>query len=361
LSALLRSGLFAGAQFAASFAVILLIARSASPEARSGFFAAQAAILAITTAFGQTLALRYFHNQQSLVAKALISALFLTTVLVWWISSNGLIDMRDIPFYALSGPLIIAGAHGSVRMQQAPTHVFWLLGISALRILICMAALQMGLPVSVAFALNAAIFSCCFLLGEARQATAPPKAEMLLSLLIFFALSGFTFQWDRLLLAGKNAPELIVESGIFLLWSLPPVSILFTTLTRANPALAFATNRGENPKPLSKTTIGFTLSVALYACTVVLFWTPLNALLFPFFTGSRWLALLLIAALYFDRLGMLALFQMRSKGITAIALKVVPMSVAIMAAVLTEPTLLGLYSLYFATSLVFAFGMWWRR
>lgn len=361
MGAFLRSGLFASAQFAASFAVIILISRSASIDARSGFFAAQAVILAITTTFGQTLALRYFQGRDGSISKALVAALTITFLLIWWLGSSGIFGARDIPFYAISAPLMIAGSLGFARMQQSSSPPHWPLCISVLRVAICAISLQMDVPVSVAFALNAAVFSFGFFLGSTQHAGRKSRTEPLLLLLVFFALSGFTFQWDRLLLASKGAPELIISSGVYLIWALPPISVLFTTLTRAKPGAVFVAKAKRGVVLRSKITIGFTIATVLYASTVAIFWIPLNALLFPFFSGSKWLALLLITALYLDRLGMLSLFQSRARIGSAILLKGVPLSVAVAIASLSEPTLQGLYSLYFTASVIFAFGMWWQR
>ncbi|MGH1329995.1 MAG: hypothetical protein ACRBBK_03880 [Paracoccaceae bacterium] len=93
----------------------------------------------------------------------------------------------------------------------------------------------------------------------------------------------------------------------------------------------------------------------------MLFWRPLNALFFPFFDGSRWLALMLIAAIYLDRIGLLSLYQSRVGLERAVLLKVIPVGAAIGAASLSEPRLSGLYGYYLASSFLFACGMWWRR
>lgn len=361
MSAYIRSAVFVGAQFAASFIVIILISRSVSLEMRSGFFAAQAVILAVSTTFAQTLMMRYFQGIQTAVFAMVLGAFSITFALLWWAGGGSLFNAQEALLYAISAPLIITGSLGLAQLQYMQAPIFWPLCISLTRIATCAMALYFGASASLAFVLNAGAFSLGYVLRKADAAPQEKPAAPVIPMLFFFGLLGFSFQWDRLLLAMQNAPDLIVITGIMVFWALPPISVLFSMLTRANAGIVFAHSSVQQPEPFWKAVKVFSLCVSLYAGVLMLLWVPLNAFVFPFFTASRWLSLLLIAAIYLDRIGLLALYQGRVRPASAVLSKALPMGAAIVIAVIFEPGIWGLYALYLATSLIFVVSMWRRR
>ncbi|PHQ81430.1 MAG: hypothetical protein COB65_10170, partial [Thalassobium sp.] len=138
----------------------------------------------------------------------------------------------------------------------------------------------------------------------------PAQRAELFWLLAFFAITGFTFQWDRYLLSTLDLQSLIIISGVCMTWVLGPISTLFAVIYRADARQIFARDREAFDRRGFLRRAGLFCGAVLgYAALVAMLWTPLNAVAFPRVQASVALPLILIVGVMLDRVGLLFLYM----------------------------------------------------
>lgn len=317
---LLISAAFVGANFAASFAVVVLIARLAGEAERATFFAFQAVFFVMVVLSSQTAILQGYRGASNARAQALTeAALFAGGLAALWAMTGA--SPGDLVAYAVSGIVSARAASAMAALQFEMTD--WRLGAVPVVSAICrvLAAWMLMGPVGLgpapAFLGAAAVHLAIALAARAwhapraRPGPEPvPGPDGYWQMLLFIAGTAFAFQWDRMVLSGLGADALVVTAGVTATWVLAPLSLAFATLYRASARDIFT--RGHAPAAAGRIFarhLGlFVVAGSAWLIFVWLFWVPLNALMFPFFQGEAALALLLGAAIMADRAGNLAAF-----------------------------------------------------
>lgn len=364
------SAVYVGANLVASLAIIVLIARTTDDDGRTGFFLFQALFFPLTTLLSQSQMLVRFRNvafgKLGLVTDAVTFAVMLAGLMAL---GPGLFSCGEAALYAATVPLTCRGTTVTAGVQFEETRaVFALVPVATavVRLLACVAALPLG-PAAAFFAGSLAylLVPLGVELHRRRARGEPHRGVVSLSdtmtFFAFFVGASFTFQWERMVFARIGQEELIAISGVCMTWMLSPLSAIFATLYRADARAIFLNGVGFRfGVYLRRGGIFLALAICYVAATVV-FWEPLNELLFPFFQGPAVWPLLLGAAIILDRLGHLAVFVANSlpiyRGANAVKLTLIGLGVWIVLTLGSGLTLTMIYGLYLALGIAYAFGV----
>ncbi|WP_377509526.1 hypothetical protein [Octadecabacter sp. R77987] len=365
------SAVYVAANLIASLIIVVLIVRSGDEPQAAQFFLFQAVFFPLTALLSQfRMQLRFRMTHIGRGDATLDIAAFVLGVALLRLIGAGMIPWFDTLLYALAIPLTFRGtttlaglqfdrsgiAHAAVPALTAVSRLgmVWLL-------------LQFGGPVaflggSVLFAVVPAIAARWSGVAQARPPAFVPARGELVWLLAFFAVTGFTFQWDRYMLSHLDLQTMIIVSGVCATWVLSPISTLFAVIYRADARAIFDRERRAFD------TAGFVRRVFLfcgaglaYGVFVLVAWQPLNAVAFPAVNAPVILPSILIGAVMCDRIGLLFLYMTNRVQGYRLAFVAKLVLVAVAAALCLfgpwEISLMVLYIAYAGSAAAFAFLM----
>jgi hypothetical protein len=357
------SAIYVGAGFASAFVIVVLITGHVGAADRAAFFVFQTVFFPLNTFLSQSrILLRYQGARAGARGLWVDGAALVAGFVALQILLSGAYGLGEQALLAVSILLNYRGAAKMAEVQLDAPGPVWLAvpvltGLS--RVAICAGGLALGWGAALSFAAAGLVFFILPLLAHhgLKTRAARPAAQGVeagwrhqLGMLSFFMVTALFFQWDRALLNGAGATTLVTASGVYFAWVLSPISLIFATLYRADAQKVFA-GVGVAPlrQPVFVRKLGqLVLGAGAYLGLLMLLWTPLNGLMFPFFEGSRIWALVLGLAVVIDRAGLLAVFVAgQGRGFSGLWMgKAALMVAGIGAAALIGPGALGLAGFY---------------
>ncbi len=311
------SAIFVGANFFASFLIIVIIVRASSEDHRVGFFVFQSLYFPLTTMMSQTKMMLHYRGVTNRNASVLIDLFsFVVSATFLQILVGDTFSISQILLLSLSIPLTYHGSNNLLRIQfdaGIGKNTFIPISTAAVRIFICFIGSKVD-PV-ISFSLSAVAFAAVpaaiiFFSGsdkvDSSQQTARASSRAALTVFFYFCVASFSFQVDRLIIASEVHQFQIVMSGICSLWVVSPISVIFATFFRADASVAQSHESRQLPFVLTAAA-KFTAASIAYVLLMCGLWLPVNSQLFPFASIHLYLPLLLSLAVYLDRIGQLIL------------------------------------------------------
>lgn len=315
---LATSAIYVGANLIVSLLIVVLIVRTSTPSQGAQFFLFQAVFFPVNALISQfRMQLRFRQTALGRLDFLLDIAALVLGVLLLRMVGAGMISWPDTLLFALAIPLSYRGATALAGLQFDKTgvaHALVPMLTALVRLGVAFVLLPYGAPIAfLGGALAFATVPAVAALWSAAPATAtavPAQRAELFWLLAFFAITGFTFQWDRYLLSTLDLQSLIIISGVCMTWVLGPISTLFAVIYRADARQIFARDREAFDRRGFLRRAGLFCGAVLgYAALVAMLWTPLNAVAFPRVQASVALPLILIVGVMLDRVGLLFLYM----------------------------------------------------
>lgn len=314
----LYSGVCVSANMVASLFIVALITREIEADERGLFFLFQAVFFPLSTLLSQTNIYLHYRNVDVsglrwvfLLASVVLSYVLLLT------SAKELGDELTYISYALSVPLSFMAASGLARQQHVQGSNF---KISAVNIVVALARVIAAYTCIQYFGASTTFLVCSLVffsavkgfefllegrkLPEQSQGRASAAWAEALYMMVFFIATAVAFQWDKFLFTMHGSLDLVVSAGVYSAFMLSPVSIIYATLTRADSSAIFNREKGDPGVGLyRKLALRFTGCAALYLVLIFVFWENVTRFMFPFFHENAAEAIVLGAAVIFDRLG----------------------------------------------------------
>jgi len=362
---LLMSGLYVGPNFLASIAVVSLISNYVSSEQRVEFFLFMSLFYPLTSIAGQTRAIQTLNKDSTKKAYRLDFIIFFAALILIYQFLKANVSVVDLMLLSFSIILSYQASTQFVKVQMnasSPLVALLPLLTSIARVFVCWAVLSQGyiwgfFVSSLVFFVLPKLYNLRNLpnvLDDKQQKLSTKTTSVAAFTLVAYVVSSaFFFQWDRLLMSSVNLVSLIEQAGVYVIWALSPISIIYATVYRAEAGKVFK-KEFEMGRYLYVAK-RFLALAAIYLLLQVVFWKPLNSVLFPFFSGEVWLGVLLTVSVVLDRLGTLLIYmgsQSRQYFILSLVkLSLVFGAVAIYYFQFIELSLLNLYVSYIVVSL----------
>ena len=367
------SSIFVASNLLASFLIVIILVRFAETQERADFFLFQTVFFPLTALLSQTKILQIFRGDEASKMERLIDvATFALAAGLLFLIGYDRYAPLDIFCFALSIPITYRTASNFAALQRnSKSGIAWIWPLISATARVLMCLLLLGQTISVVFLASAVVglvVSSAVVWNMERKATpqeaAPKREQAFFATLFFFAISSFAFQWDRILLGQLELDALIVTSGICLAWVLSPVSALFATLYRARALEIFSDAEAATKRRMFKrTTTQFAGATMAFAAVLLVAWTPLNAIAFPFADIPVILPIILIFAVMFDRIGNLRLFSFAASGakyrqIGLAKLATILIGVIGVWSISAEISLTLIYGVYLGISLIYCALVW---
>ena len=322
---LINSALYVAPNFLASIIVVSIISNSMGESVRVDFFLYLSLFYPFTSIAGQTRAIQTLNDRSIKTGSRLDSLIFISSAILIFIYIGDDIDIYELLLLGLSIIMSYRASTELVKTQLNKSH--WLSSclptITAIcRIMLCWLFVSKGFTISF-FVSSLAFYSIPKLfnifsnndasndnqqnLNGLSESHSHSTQLVLLCLISFVVSYTFFFQWDRYVLQARDLMALISDAGVYSIWALSPISLLFSTVYRSEPSKIFK-------QKFDWITYRFIIKrflilVFMYLLMLVVTWKILNLTLFPLFSGSLWVGLLLIFAIIIDRMGNLFVFM----------------------------------------------------
>lgn len=367
------SSIFVASNLVASFLIVMILVRYSATEDRAAFFLFQTIFFPMTALLAQTKILQIFRGADAASVEKLIDVgVFLLACGLLFLVGYGRYQFFEIICFALSIPITyrtVAGFAAVQRNSDSSIAWVWPMASAIGRVVMCL--ILIGSNTSIVFLLSAAVGLAVSMLANMKLKAKPittqvsdKREQAFFATLFFFAVSSFAFQWDRILLGQMGKDELLVISGVCLVWVLSPVSAIFATIYRARALEIFSdTELDVKRRIFLRYTGQFVAATLGFAVILGLIWTPVNKLAFPFLDAPVILPLILVFAVMFDRIGNLRLFSFAGSGkqyrIIGIA-KLATLSLGIGAVGFAGQgvSLTTIYMVYLAVSVLYCALVW---
>ena len=322
---LINSALYVAPNFLASIIVVSIISNSMGESVRVDFFLYLSLFYPFTSIAGQTRAIQTLNDRSIKTGSRLDSLIFISSAILIFIYIGDDIDIYELLLLGLSIIMSYRASTELVKTQLNKSH--WLSSclptITAIcRIMLCWLFVSKGFTISF-FVSSLAFYSIPKLfnifsnndasndnqqnLNGLSESHSHSTQLVLLCLISFVVSYTFFFQWDRYVLQARDLMALISDAGVYSIWALSPISLLFSTVYRSEPSKIFK-------QKFDWITYRFIIKrflilVFMYLLMLVVTWKIINMTLFPFFSGSLWVGLLLIFEIILDRMGNLFVFM----------------------------------------------------
>jgi len=321
---LINSAFYVAPNFLASIIVVSIISNSIGEIGRINFFLYLSLFSPFTSIAGQTRAIQTLNDRSINTGSKLDIIVFITTCVLIFLYIGNDINFYELLILGLSVILSYRASTELVKTQLIKANKlssFLPIITSICRVGLCWLFVSKGFAISffassLIFYLIPKLFNLICNKNNQRNSkyelnTSSAKAhstKLILLCLIFFVISTtFYFQWDRYVLQSKGLFHLINNAGVYAIWALSPTGLIFSTVYRSEPSMIF--KQQFDWKTYRFIIKKFLILVLLYLAALFVSWNIINDMLFPFFSGSLWIGLLLIFAVIVDRMSNLFIYM----------------------------------------------------